>query len=73
MSTVMIVAVILMIARLSLRIGFVLVLIWGVIRLIDRWRLPTTAPVAAAAAHPVAVSNIDAPAGTTPDTKEEKE
>ncbi len=73
MSTVMIVALIFMIARLSLRIGFVLVLIWGVIRLIDRWRLPTTAPVAATVAQSVAASDTDTTVVTTPDTKEGKE
>ena len=64
MSTMMIVALIFMIARLSLRIGLVLVLIWGVIRLIDRWRLPTAAPVA-----PV----VDSTEVTTSDSKEGKE
>ena len=67
MSTMMIVALIFMIARLSLRIGLVLVLIWGVIRLIDRWRLPTAAPVAPVA--PV----VDSTEVTTSDSKEGKE
>ena len=73
MSTMMIVALVFMIARLSLRVGLVLVLIWGVIRLIDRWRLPATAPVAATAASPVAVNEADTTVVATPDTKEGKE
>ncbi len=46
MTTVMILGIILMIARLAIRIGVILLVVWGVIRLIDRWRF---APVAAPA------------------------
>lgn len=55
MTTVMILGIILMIARLAIRIGLILLVIWGVIRLIDRWRFaPVAAPVAAATpAQPV--------------------
>ena len=58
MTTIMILGLIIMIARLSMRIGLILLVIWGVIRLIDRWRFaPVAAPVATKPiAQPVAAS-----------------
>lgn len=60
MTTVMIVALIFMIARVSMRIGLILLLIWGVIRLVDRWRSAPTAPVQAAPV-PVQAAPVPAP------------
>lgn len=74
MTTIMIVGLILMIARLSMRIGFVLVLIWGVVRLIDRWRF-APAPVAAVAAPsvPAVVAETPSTPVSTLETTEVKE
>lgn len=46
MTTVMIYGLILMIARLCMRIGILLVVVWGVVRLVDRWRFAPVVPVA---------------------------
>lgn len=65
MSTLMIYGLILMIARLSMRIGLILVVFWGVVRLIDRWRFAPAPAAPAVAATPVPVS--------TPEVTEVKE
>ena len=45
MTTVMIVGIAFMVARIVLRIGILLVAIWGVVRLVDRFRTPIAQPV----------------------------
>jgi hypothetical protein len=40
MTTVMIVGIVLMVARIALRIGILLVAIWAGVRLIERFRTP---------------------------------
>ena len=67
MTTLGIIALLSMAAMAALRIGFVLVLIWGVIRLIDRWRTPLPAPVAPAA--PSMAVATPAPAPVAPNTE----
>ncbi|NBU65780.1 MAG: hypothetical protein EBS29_14950 [Chloroflexia bacterium] len=44
MTTVMIVGIVSMVAHLMLRIGILLVAIWGGVRLIDRFRTPIVQP-----------------------------
>ncbi len=76
MTTVMIVALIFMIARVSMRIGLILLLIWGVIQLVDRWRAAPIAPVQAApvpAPIPVVVPAEVSASETHSETKEVKE
>lgn len=76
MTTVMIVALIFMIARVSMRIGLILLLIWGVIQLVDRWRAAPIAPVQAApvpAPISVAVPAEVSASETHSETKEVKE
>lgn len=76
MTTVMIVALIFMIARVGMRIGLILLLIWGVVQLVDRWRSAPSAPVQAAPAPapiPVVVPAEASAIETQSETKEVKE
>jgi hypothetical protein len=65
--TLGIIALLSIAAAAALRIGFVLVLIWGIIRLVDRWRTPLPAPVALTTPS-VAVAT-QAPAYVAPSTE----
>ena len=61
MTSIAFIAVLFFAARLAIRIGIVLLIIWGVIRLVDRWRKPVAAPAAPAAATPAPVAVATAP------------
>ena len=78
MATLGIIALLSMAAMAALRIGFVLVLIWGIIRLVDRWRTPLPAAVATAApsmavAAPVVADVAPNTEIVVPTTTEKKE
>lgn len=78
MTTLGIIALLFMAASAAIRIGFVLVLIWGIIRLVDRWRTPLPAPSAPvtpsmAVAAPVAADAVPSAGFTLPTTTETKE
>lgn len=60
MTTVMIYGLILMIARLMMRIGMLLIVFWGVVRLIDRWRFAPAPAAPAAPVAPAAPENVPA-------------
>ena len=73
MTTVMIVGIVLMVARIVLRIGILLVVIWGAVRLFERFRTPQPQPVtpvlAPAMVAPTAELAVTAPVAEVTDTK----
>ena len=73
MTTVMIVGIVLMVARIVLRIGILLVVIWGAVRLFERFRTPQQQPVtpvlAPAMVAPTAKLAVTAPVADVTDTK----
>lgn len=56
MTTIAVTTLLFIAARLAIQLGILMLVIWGVIRLIDRWRTPL----------PAAVTATPAPATTTP-------
>ena len=73
MTTVMIVGIVFMVARIVLRIGILLVVIWGAVRLFERFRTPQQQPVtpvlAPAMVAPTAELAVTAPVADVTDTK----
>lgn len=73
MTTVMIVGIVLMVARIVLRIGIVLVVIWAGVRLIERFRTPrpqqSVPALAPAMVTPTAELAVAAPVAEATDTK----
>jgi hypothetical protein len=47
-------------ASLAIRVGIVLLIIWGIIRLIDRYRTPLAQPHAAPVATPIDSDDVKA-------------
>ena len=64
MTTVMIVGIVFMVARIVLRIGILLVAIWGVVRLVDRFRTPSPQPVTPTLAPAMIAPNAELVAAT---------
>ncbi len=81
MTSIALVAILFFAARLAIRIGIVLLIIWGVIRLIDRWRTPVAvaAVPSAAVSAPVQATTVAVDAApnetevVTTDTSDTKE
>jgi hypothetical protein len=73
MTTVMIVGIVLMVARIVLRIGILLVVIWGAVRLFERFRTPQQQPVtpvlAPAMVAPSAALAVAEPTSEAKDTQ----
>ena len=73
MTTVMIVGIVLMVARIVLQIGILLVVIWAGVRLFERFRTPRppqSVPVLAPAmVTPTAELAVAAPVAEVTDTK----
>ena len=73
MTTVMIVGIVLMVARIVLRIGILLVVIWAVVRLFERFRAPrppqSVPALAPAMVTPTAELTVAAPVAEVTDTK----
>jgi flagellar biogenesis protein FliO len=73
MTTVMIIGIVLMVARIVLRIGILLVVIWAGVRLFERFRTPRppqSVPVLAPAmVTPTAELAVVAPVAEVTDTK----
>jgi flagellar biogenesis protein FliO len=59
MTTVMIVGIAFMVARIALRIGILLVAIWGAVRLVERFRTPNPQPVTPTSAAAMVAPNAE--------------